>query len=235
MSQRITCAFIIIFLGLCLSSCMTQIDGSLAANGSASMSVSMSLQPRMSALIRVLSAAGGRGNAALDGPAIARSMSAAPGVQSAVFRNTSAAAIEGQVRIYQINEFLSVTNEIGFITFEQRTAGGRCVINIERSKSPEILVLLSSEISDYLNALMAPIATGEELSKSEYLDLVSSFYNRAISDEISSSRVRASIEFPGTVTNVTGGTFSGRRANFDIPLLDLLVLETPMIFEVNWN
>jgi hypothetical protein len=82
---------------------------------------------------------------------------------------------------------------------------------------------------------MAPIATGENLNKAEYLELVASMYNKAISDEISGSRIRASIDFPGAITGVKGGTFSGRRADFDISLLDLLILETPLVYEVQWR
>jgi hypothetical protein len=139
------------------------------------------------------------------------------------------------VRISRIGDFLSATDGRSFIAFEQGQSGGRCGININRENGPVVLELLSSEISGYLNALMAPIATGESLSKTEYLELVASFYNRAISDEIAGSRIRASLEFPGTVSSVRGGTFSGRRAEFDIPLVDLLVLETPLRYEVNWN
>jgi hypothetical protein len=73
------------------------------------------------------------------------------------------------------------------------------------------------------------------MSKDEYLELVGSFYNKSISDEIASSKIRVSIEFPGVVTSAKGGTFSGRKANFDIPLLEILVLQTPLVYEVNWN
>jgi len=82
---------------------------------------------------------------------------------------------------------------------------------------------------------MAPIVTGENISKEEYLELVSSFYNNQISGEIASSRINTYVEFPGTVRSVSGGTFSGRNALFDIPLLDLFVLETPLVYEVIWN
>jgi len=217
-----------------LFSCSARIDGSLAADGSASLSVSMSLQPRMTAMLQALAAAGGQSGPVLNGPALSRSMSAAPGVASAALRNTSPSAVEGQVRISRIGDFLSAADGRGFITFTQGT-GGRCEISINRENGPVILGLLSPEIADYLGALMAPIVTGENLSKSEYLELVASFYNKAISDEIAGSRIRASIEFPGAVTGVRGGTSSGRRANFDIPLVDILVLETPLTYEVRWG
>jgi hypothetical protein len=233
------CVLLIFLLALCpvfLPSCAMRINGSLDANGSAVLFVDVSLGTRMAALIRSLSAVAGQADApVLDGNAVAQSMARAPGIASVTLRNTSPSAIEGQVRILQINDFLSVAGR-GFITFQQIAgAGGSCVINIDRTTSPEILELFSSEISDYLNALMAPIASGEELNKLEYLELVANFYNRAISDEIASSRIHASINFPGTVTSVRGGTFSGRRAVFDIPLIDLLVLETPLSYEVRWS
>jgi hypothetical protein len=87
----------------------------------------------------------------------------------------------------------------------------------------------------YLSALMAPIATGEALTKPEYLALVTSVYGKAIADEISSSSIRASVNFPGAIQRIKGGTYSGRRADFDIPLLDILVLETPLSYEVVWK
>jgi len=234
---------IFLFAGLCciLLSCASRIEGTLAADGTAVMSVSISLEPRMTTLIRSLSKAGGQTDGpVLDGPAIARSMSNAPGVASVTLRNTAEAAVEGQVRISRIGDFLSAAEagrnvRRGFITFEQGNTGGRCIININRQNGPAILELLSPEISDYLNALMAPLATGEELNRNEYLDLVASFYNRTISDEIAYSRIRASISFPGNITSIKGGTYSGRRAEFDIPLLDLLVAETPLTYEVTWN
>jgi len=174
----------------------------------------------------------------LDAAAIAKSMSAAPGIASVSLKNTAQAAVEGAVRLSKAGEFLAAANngdnQKKFIVFEQGN-GGRCEININRVNGPEILELLSPEIADYLNALMAPIATGEILSKTEYLELVTSMYNKAISDEIASSRIRASIDFPGVITRVKGGTFSGRRADFDISALDLLVLETPLFYEVQWK
>ena len=227
-------SFIILgFAAITFFSCSANINGPLNADGSANLAINASLEPRTAMLIRSLSAAAGtQANVILDGPSIAQSMSAAPGVASVSFRNTAPAAIEGDARISQIGEFLGARD---FITFQQGASGGRTQINISRETGPQILAMLSPEISDYLAALMAPIATGEVLGKEEYLFLVGSVYNRAIADEISRARVRATITFPGTIRSVEGGTFSGRRAYFDIPLLDLLVLETPLRYEVIWN
>jgi hypothetical protein len=82
---------------------------------------------------------------------------------------------------------------------------------------------------------MAPIATGEVLTKAEYFALVSSIYGPAVADEIQSGAIHASIRFPGPISAVKGGSWSGSRAEFDIPLADLLVLETPLVYEVQWK
>jgi len=232
--NRFFIIFGLIFAGLSFFSCSARIDGPLNADGSAVLSITASLEPRTAALIRNLSAAAGSSTELiLDGPSIALSMSAAPGVNSVSFENTAAAAIKGNANISKIGDFLA-SNRRNFISFEQGRSGGHCLISLNRDTGPEILALLSPEVADYLAALMAPIATGESMDKAEYIFLVGTVYSRAIAEEISNSRIRASITFPGNISSVKGGTFSGRRVDFDIPLLDLLVLETPLSYEVNW-
>ena len=247
----VLCACLLSFL-----SCTARINGSLQGDGQADLQIYVALEPRITALIGGLVAAGGTmqpGALILDGPAIAASMAKAPGVASAVFKNTGPTAIEGPVKIARIGDFLAPglaasaaldtargEKGPGFITFEQATrtgasSGGRCTINLSLESGPEILALISPDMGDYLSALMAPLATGEALTKTDYLTLVASVYGRGIADEISKAFFRASIDFPGPVRSVTGGTFSGRKAEFEIPLLDILVLEKPLNYEVTWR
>jgi hypothetical protein len=249
MKQVFRFLLIIVAVPLC-GSCMSRINGRLDASGAGNFTVSAGLLPRISMLIRMLSEAGGAPAAQtgadaliIDGVSITRSMSAAPGVASVSFKNTAPAAIEGTVAISQIGDFLGAKKMAnngaetgGFITFVHSGAsGGRCSVTLNRERGPEILALLSTEIADYLSALMAPLATGEKLSKSEYLEAVESIYGKAVAAEISGSSIHASIEFPAAVQNITGGKASGRRAEFEIPLLDLLTLETPLFLEVTWK
>ena len=219
-------------------SCTARISGSLQGDGQANLNVTATLEPRMTALIRGFANAGGANanSPVLDGPAISASMSAAPGIASVMLRNRTPSSIEGPVSISRISDFLRHGTAAGFISFQQEGAtAGRVTVNINRNSGPHILAMISEEISDYLSALMAPIATGEVLTKTEYLSLVTSVYNKGIADEISAATINASIDFPAQVRSVRGGTFSGRRANFEIPLLDLLVLQTPLSYEVTWR
>ena len=225
-------------LVLSISSCSARISGSLNNESAGSFTVTASLQPRISALIhslRSLSGEQGQDQQIIDGRTIAESMTRAPGVASVSFENTSPQSIEGPVRISRIGDFLSSGGE-GFIRFEQgQGAGGRCTIDLRRELGPAILSRVSAEVTAYLEALMAPIATGEEINGEEYLELVESVYGKGVADEIAVSTIRASVDFPGVIQNAEGGTFSGRRVEFEIPLLDLLVLEEPLTYEVIWN
>jgi len=221
-------------------SCASQISGSLMGEGQADLAIQAELKPNTSALIgrfAMLSGTAKPGDPLLNGPSLAASMSKALGVAAVSFTNKTPASIEGPVKISRISDFLSSNKASGFISYEQKNSAGEghCTVNISLASGPQILGLISPEIGMYLNALMAPIATGEVLTKAEYLTSIGSIYGKNIADEISSSSIRASVNFPGVIQSVKGGTFSGRKADFEVPLLDILVLEKPLSYEVIWK
>jgi len=230
------------FCALLCASCTAQISGSLKGDGQADLLLYAALEPWTTTLIERFAAiqSGRPSDTLIDGPAIAESMSSAPGIESVSLKNIAPAAIQGPIKISQITAFLTGGKRLSvrspdFITFTQNKGGGRFTISIDRYSGPRILNLISPEVGEYLSALMAPVATGEALTKAEYLDLVGSLYGKNIADEISRALIRAYIDFPGNVQSARGGTFSGRRAEFAVPLLDLLVLEKTLSYEVVWK
>ncbi|MDR2110124.1 MAG: hypothetical protein LBP32_02320 [Spirochaetaceae bacterium] len=250
--------FIYILILMPFLSCSARIEGALRHEGSAKLSMEASLAPGTASLIRTLSRAwdsGGDPDAVIiDGPAISRSMGAAPGITGVSLKNNGPAAVAGEIHIDPVDAFLSLPEGRGgpaggtvggkadprrFIVYEPRRASppspGRLTITLDRDSAPMVLSLMSEEVKAYLAALMAPAATGEVLSKADYLDQVGWTYGRAVADEIAAARVTAKLGFPGPVSGVRGGTFSGAQALFDIPLVDLLVLESPLEYEVRWN
>jgi hypothetical protein len=240
------CTILTIFF---LSNCSGRINGNLRRDGSAELSLEIRLEPRMSALIRSLSALSGSTTAEKDMPiinaaAIAKSMAAAPGIESVNLQNRNSSSIAGTVRIARIDEFLALPDAIAagntagkrFITYIPVNPPGdsRLLIALDRNTAPLVLTMISADIRDYLSALMAPAATGESLSRAEYLKLVSDFYGQALADEIAAAGITVSIGFPGQIRAVKGGTFTGTQARFDLPLAELLVLENPLEYEVVW-
>jgi len=217
-------------------SCSGRITGQLIQDGSGSLQVQAGLEPNMIALIRSLgSMSGGQAVSLLDAAVFNRSLEAAPGIASSALRNTAQERIEGGIGISRIGDLLNAGAD-NFVRYEapSGTSPGRLAFRLERGSAPRLLAQISPEAVDYLSALMAPSATGEALSRAEYLLLVESVYGKALASEISASRVTAAITMPNTVKSVKGGTYSGREARFDIPLTDLLVLERPLDYEITW-
>jgi hypothetical protein len=172
----------------------------------------------------------------INAPAIAFSMSKAPGVAAAGFRNTGPASLEGPVKISSIGDFLAPSGKAGFISFQENPGGGgRAAITINRETAPDMLALISPDVTYNLMLLFAPIATVDYLSKEEYLTQVQLSHGDPVAAEINQALIRASVEFPGPLVSVNGGAFSGKKAEFTIPLVDLLVLERPLNYEVVWK
>jgi hypothetical protein len=231
---------------LAFSGCSAQVEGSLKEGGAADLHIRASMEKRTSAFFRGLSNFSGAQEEVPipDARLITLSLVEAPGIERASFRNTGQESFEGTIRVSRIDEFLAVSGGRGrsFITLEEsKSAGrpsGRLTVNLDFESAVEILPLFSEEIRDYLTTTLAPVALGEKQSKADYLKDVAFFFGKTdgpiIAAEIAAARINLSVEFPGPVTAAEGGTFSGRRAEFSIPLVDLLVQETPLRYEVRW-
>jgi len=132
-----------------------------------------------------------------------------------------------------VGDFLLAEKDM-FITYSESPVLSSIIVVLDRNSAPLLISRLSPEVAEYLSALMAPVVLGEYMSSADYLSLVTMIYGRPLADEIAGARIKASIEFPRAVTSVIGGSSSGRRAEFDIPLLDLLVMEKPLQYEIKW-
>jgi hypothetical protein len=244
MWRRKTLFFILLSAILFLAgACSGRIDGNLRRDGSAEFSLEIAIMPRMGAMLRSLSALGAqtpadRGAPVINGPAIARSMAAAPGILSAELKNTGANGIAGTIRVSRVNDLFAVAGAPArrrFVTLETRGGEGRLFVLLDRAMAPQLLAMISSDVRDYLSALFAPAATGDPLTKAEYLGLVGDIYGRALADEIASAEIAVTIGFPGAIRSVKGGTFKGASAFFAMALTDILVLENPLEYEVVWS
>ena len=229
--------FLFFPLLLAFFSCQAKIDGVIREGGSANLSIKAALGPRTIALIRSLRFFTGEGDQKpiLDGNTINHSLALAPGILSASLINTDAHSLEGPIAISNVGDFLTVGDDKSrFISFQESRDSSSIVIALDKNSAPELISMLSPEVGEYLSALMAPVMLGETMTKQEYLNLVTSIYGRLVSEEIASSRIRMAIELPKPVKTVLGGKFSKNLAEFDIPLLDILVMENPISYQITW-
>lgn len=234
--------YALVFFALFLaafSSCSAGIEGVVREGGAAEISLKTSLEPATVALIRSIRGFMGEKADApiLDGPEISRSLAVSPGILAVSLKNTGPTGLEGGISISNVGDFLASDDvKTRFITYKEgRGAGNSSVtISLDRESAPFIIARLSAEVGEYLSALMAPAVLGVKSSRQEYIQLLAMVYGRPLADEIAAARIRVSIEFPRQLIAVIGGTVAGRRAEFDILLTDLIVLEHSLNYEVKW-
>lgn len=73
---------------------------------------------------------------------------------------------------------------------------------------------LSSELQTYLDMLMAPVFTNEEMTNDEYIELVSEVYGQKLAEELANATIKIIIEQP-----------LKSEKNYSIKLVDLLNLK----------
>jgi hypothetical protein len=180
----------------------------------------------------------GSGRPLIDGPAAARALEAVSGVAEATIGNVSPEAVRGLIRISRLGDFLAAAegadNSTPFINYQDSANPNSLTIHLDLPTANRILPLLWPEGASYLGALMAPAATGEVMTQGEYLGLVRAVYGSKLEQEIRGAQIRLSLSLPGRVLSAQGGSFFGSRVDFIIPMADLLVLEKPLTYEVQW-
>ncbi|GAB1482553.1 hypothetical protein MASR2M78_13690 [Treponema sp.] len=237
-----------VFIAASLASCSARYDLSLAADGSAELELTAALEPKTANLISTLSRFGGDagGEAGLNAPALQQSLRGAPGIASSTLRNLDAHSLAGTISIADMDKFLSLSAASTkktpatslpprFLSFNNTGSTGRFSLFLDLESGPPLLSLLAPEIVDYLHALMAPLATGEKLSRSEYLELVTAVYGKGISEEIKKANIHLTVDLPGRADYVKGGKAMGKKAEYTVSLLDALVLEQPLTLEATWK
>lgn len=98
-------------------------------------------------------------------------------------------------------------------------------------KPENIIEILSSipEITDYLDLLMAPIYTGEQISEPEYLELFASVYGESFAQDFEKTNFNISVQTLLTIKDIEisnshlfGVNFENKTVNIQIPLYKLL-------------
>ena len=91
--------------------------------------------------------------------------------------------------------------------------------------------------------VLIPYSEHDFLSRDEYLEVTEYAFEDYLEEQtmeemLTTSGISVAIESPGTITDVQGGLHpddASDRANFFIPLLDLLTLEEDLILSVSWR
>ena len=111
-------------------------------------------------------------------------------------------------------------------------------LEIHPSKLIEILSSVP-EISDYLDLLMAPIYTGEQISESEYLELFASVYGESFAQDFEKTNISININTLNKIKDIQSSengfattTFTDKKAHIKIPFYKLLCKQDVSVFKI---
>lgn len=113
-------------------------------------------------------------------------------------------------------------------------------ITLSRETIAATVGLMPAETREYLDLLMAPVLTGENLTAAEYTDLIASAYGKTIASELAGSALSLTIRAPAPVVSATAnGTAAapakkGQSATFAVPLAEILAPSGPIVLRAAW-
>ncbi len=98
---------------------------------------------------------------------------------------------------------------------------------------------LPQSTKNYLDLFMAPVFTGESMSREDYKMLIASIYGENIANELDKSSISINMAPPKGKTIKTAsipknGSKSADKATFSIPLLDFLTLNSEQNYNIKW-
>lgn len=112
-------------------------------------------------------------------------------------------------------------------------------ITLSRESVNEAINLMPDDTRDYLDLLMAPIFTGEEMDPREYEELIGAAYGKTLAEELKKSVFTLTVNCPQNVSHASVGTeglarTQGKAATFTIPLSTLLAMQSTLNAKVEW-
>jgi len=216
-----------------LSACSFSMVATLRSDKQVDLSYTGAIKPKVAALFSNLSGSvKSSGGPLVSAASVTTSLQTIPELSQIVTKDLNPQGLEGRLRIANPEK---LSQRFPFISQQWEADSSLFSLTLSRETAPQLLSLISAEVRDYLEALMAPIVTGEELSTADYLALIASVYGKTIAQEIESSSISLEIRIPGTITTVLGGTSLETKAIFKIPLVDLLVLQKPLVYRIGWK
>lgn len=142
--------------------------------------------------------------------------------------------VSAKLQNYDSINSISRLNSLFSLTEESFT------LQIEPQNIIEILTSIP-EITDYLDLLMAPIYTGEDLTEQEYLEFFASVYGESFTKDFENTNIYISINTIKDIEKVNSSKdnfakidFSKKTVNISIPLYKLLCHKDNSIFKIEF-
>jgi hypothetical protein len=230
--KKVTFLFLYILASFVLMSCSPRIQISIEEDSKTDVQVLSKALPATIALIRSFGALG-NGTPALNVEAVKDSFIKS-GFNRVYARSSDGISVEIDANAETGNDVFLVLNNA--IVYESSSFQ----MTLSPDTIPEILALVPSNTIEYLDFIMAPLLTGEQMTESEYKEMITSIYGQTIARELSESVFELVITAPKTIFTYEAPPQArveqrGARITFSLPLTALLVERGNAVYRVEWK
>lgn len=228
--NKFVCSGVFLLLAFSIFSCSSLAELKVMENGD--VVVSLSIQPSKNTSVLVENMAGSV-DSIFDAKQLSTNLKTED-VETLNFKTESNAAISGEFKIPQ-----SRIEKSDLFEIDLQNKIISC--NISKENLVPLIKTFPQDIKDYLELFVSPIMSGENLTASEYENLILSVYGPNISNELKTSFFKIVLSCPGVIVSVKSEPegrvryFAGNSATLTIPLSYMLSLEKPLHINVNYK
>ena len=196
-SKTLITLYALIALAFLLCSCTPQLSVNVKDNMNVDIAFSSALETDVEVQIRKLIGVDSS-TALLQQNAIAKSITDL-GFATATTKLSSPSAVDIQVQNQKLTDRNSVIEK--FLTIEESKTKTILTIDVSPHLIYEIIQGMPQDTQEYVELLMAPAFTGEEMDADEYLNLFALVYGQGLANAFEKSFLRIALRTPDTITS----------------------------------
>ena len=221
-----------------LVQCSARQDITLSVDGSGTADVDISLDPVLMRYLRDLSGSMGDEDAPLqvfDVEEIRRRFAERPGIELAEAGTAGAGLLSLSVRFDDVAALLS-EESASFLSVTRSGGRSRLEVLVGRDTVEEALSYSPLDGSSVSQMLLPPGGMGTE-EYTEYLLWALEEYEepQVLREKIESASLRLRVEVNGEIVSQNGGVRDGNTVTFELPVVELLTLESPRRYAVEFR
>jgi hypothetical protein len=211
-----------------LSGCSPSVTLAVSANSANAASFYAEISPTAETLVRRFA---GEGTEIFDKAEITKSITKA-GLSIDKIEFPKKTGISVALTVPNLNTVLGSAIAVS-------STGKRLSFTLSRESLAKAIALMPASTGDYLELLMAPAFTGENLTAAEYESTIAAAYGKTVGAELMTSKLTVKVQCPAPAREARIDTpatsaKAGSEATFTIPLSALLAMEKPIAAQVTW-
>ena len=223
---------------IALCSCSSQQEIVISAGGSGTASIDIRLNKILVDYVRELAEATGTQDllpkdSLFDQKEIERSIAGRPGVSITSISSPDPESLNLELSFEHIETFFAteeLLNQTGVLTLSRRAGNTFLRLVLNRQNYGQIAGLFPI-LSHPLVATLGP-SEDYEISESEYLEMMVFIFGDAGPTAVQESTIDIRIVVDGELVSQRGGTTHGQEVHFQLPLLQVLLLNQPVDYLV---